>query len=195
MAITDNIRDGQSGLIARAVAAVSGGASCVQLRLKDVSARDLAGVARAMVRELNVPVIIDDRADVALAAGAAGVHVGADDVPASAIRAIVPDGFIIGVSVGSDAEIEFAHGADYVGVGPVFVTQSKDDAGHAIGLSELSRLVIAAGLPAVAIGGITVANARLAMDAGVDGVATIAAVFGAIDPSAAAKALRYAIEK
>lgn len=194
IAITDNIRDGKAGLIARAVAAVSGGATCVQLRLKDVPARDLVRVARELVRALAVPVIVNDRADVAIAAGAAGVHLGADDVPASAIRAIAPEGFIIGVSVGSDAEISFARGADYVGIGPVFASGSKADAGFPIGTVELSRLAVATGLPAVAIGGISAANARLAMEAGAVGVAAVAAVFGASDPAAAARAVRFATE-
>ncbi len=194
VAITDDIRDGQPGLIARAVRAVAGGATCVQLRLKDVSARDLVGVARDLVRAVEVPVIVNDRADVAIAAGAAGVHLGADDVPARTVRVIAPVGFIIGASVGSDGEVAFADGADYVGIGPVFSTTSKRDAGEAIGVNEFSRLAVATGLPAVAIGGISVENARLAIEAGADGVAAIAAVFGAMDPAAAARALRSAIE-
>ena len=138
--------------------------------------------------------IVNDRADVAIAAGAAGVHLGADDVPARAVRVIAPVGFIIGASVGSDGEVAFADGADYVGIGPVFSTMSKRDAGEAIGVNEFSRLAVATGLPAVAIGGISAGNARLAIEAGADGVAAIAAVFGAMDPAAAARALRFAIE-
>lgn len=196
VAITDDIRDGQSGLVARAARAVSGGATCVQLRLKDVSARDLVGVARELVSSLAVPVIVNDRADVAIASGAAGVHLGADDVPASAIRSIAPAGFIIGVSVGCDDEVASAAGADYVGIGPVFETISKRDAGKAIGLTAFARLAVATGLPSVAIGGISVTNAHSAIEAGADGVATISAVFGGktIDPGAAATALRRAIE-
>ena len=193
IAITDNVRDGESGLINRASAAAHGGATCIQLRLKDVSARDLVGLARALVPVVGVPVIINDRADVAIAAGAAGVHLGADDIPVSAVRAIAPEGFIIGASVGSDDEIVDAAGADYVGIGPVFPTGSKKDAGAAIGLVEFTRLAVATGLPAVAIGGLTPANARLAIDAGASGVAVVAAVFGADDPLTAARALAAAI--
>lgn len=194
IAITDDIRDGQSGLVARATAAANGGATCIQLRLKNVTARDLVGVARELVRAVTVPVIVNDRADVAIAAGAAGVHLGADDVPARAIRAIAPERFIIGVSVGSAGEVALASGADYVGIGPVFETGSKADAGNAIGIAEFSRLAVATGLPAVAIGGISATNARGAIEAGADGVAVIAAVFGASDPATAAKAVRLAIE-
>lgn len=193
IAITDNVRDGQSGLIARATAAVNGGATCVQLRLKDVAARDLVGVARELIKAVGVPVIINDRADVAIAAGAAGVHLGADDVPVSAIRKIAPDGFLIGASVGSDDEVSLAAGADYVGVGPVFGTTSKDDAGEEIGLAEFTRLSTATGLPSVAIGGISAANARSAIEAGAIGIAVISAIFGATDPLTAAQELASAI--
>lgn len=192
IAITDNVRDGQAGLISRASAAVEGGATCVQLRLKDVSARDLVGVARELVRAVAVPVIVNDRADVALAAGAAGVHLGADDMPVSGVRSIAPPGFFIGASVGCDAEVPSAAGADYVGIGPVFVSGSKDDAGVAIGLREFSRLATATGLPAVGIGGITTDVARLVIDAGGAGIAAIGAIFGATDPKEAARALVFA---
>lgn len=194
VAITDNARDGQAGLIARAAAAAHGGATCIQLRLKGVAARDLAGVARELVRAVGVPVIVNDRADVAIAAGAAGVHLGADDVPVSAIRRIAPPEFIIGASVGSDEEIPCATGADYVGIGPVFSTGSKNDAGPAIGVKEFARLAAATGLPAVGVGGIAVDNARSVMRAGAAGVASLSAVFGATDPAAAARALLSASE-
>lgn len=193
VAITDDVRDGQAGLIGRASAAVRGGATCIQLRLKDVEARDLVSIARELVRGVGVPVIVNDRADVAIAAGAAGVHVGADDVPASAVRTFAPAGFIIGASVGCDEELANAKGADYVGIGPVFATASKHDAGMAIGVAEFSRLAVATGLPAVGIGGVTSANASLVIAAGGAGVAAIAAVFGATDPMAAARAIASAI--
>ena len=154
IAITDNVRDGQAGLIERAAAVAQGGATCIQLRLKDVSARDLAGLAEELIRSIKVPLIINDRADVALAIGAAGVHLGADDIPVRAVRSFAPPGFIIGASVGSDDEVKNAEGADYVGIGPVYASGSKKDAGKAIGLDEFSRLAAATGLPPVAIGGI-----------------------------------------
>ncbi len=193
VAITDNVRDGQAGLIARATAAVNGGATSVQLRLKDVAARDLVGLARELIKAIDVPVIVNDRADVAIAAGAAGVHLGPDDVPVSAIRAIAPAGFLIGASVGSDAEVPLAAGADYAGIGPVFTTSSKGDAGAAIGLEEFTRLSVAAGIPTVGIGGITAANARSVVDAGAAGIAAISSIFGAIDPMAAAQELASSI--
>ena len=193
VAITDNVRDGQVGLIGRASAAAHGGATCIQLRLKDVSARDLVSLARELVRAVGVPVIVNDRADVAVAAGAAGVHLGADDVPVSAVRSFAPAGFIIGTSVGCDEEVANAEDADYVGIGPVFATGSKVTAGSAIGIDEFARLAVATGLPAVGIGGVTHLNARLVIDAGAVGVAVIAAVFGATDPQAAAREIAFAI--
>jgi thiamine-phosphate pyrophosphorylase len=193
IAITDNVRDGQAGLIERAAAAARGGATCIQLRLKDVSARDLAGLAAELIRSIGVPVIINDRADVALAVGAAGVHLGADDIPVSAVRSFAPPGFIIGASVGSDDEVRNTKGADYVGIGPVYATGSKKDAGKAIGVDGFSRLAVATGLPAVAIGGITPANARAVIEAGAVGIASIASVFGATDPLAAAREMASAI--
>ena len=165
----------------------------IQLRLKEVDPRDLLIVARALVTALPVPVIVNDRADVALAAGAAGVHVGIDDIPASALRRVVPPGFILGASVGNDAEVPGAAGADYVGIGPVFPTASKSDAGEAIGAVEFSRLAMLAALPAVAIGGIDASNVRQALDAGANGVAVIRAIFSAPDPERAAQALWSAI--
>lgn len=193
IAITDNVRDGQTGLLERAKAAALGGATCIQLRLKDVPARDLVELARELVRAVGVPVIINDRADVAIAAGAAGVHLGPDDVPPAAVRTFAPDGFIIGASVGTTDEVAGAEGADYVGIGPVFATGSKRDAGVAIGVEGFSRLAAVTGLPAVGIGGVTQENARELVNAGAAGVAVIAAVFGATDPCAAARELASAI--
>jgi thiamine-phosphate pyrophosphorylase len=192
LVITDDLRDGRDGLVARAAAAVRGGATMVQLRLKTEDARTLAEVARALVAALPVPVTVNDRVDVALAAGAAGAHLGADDLPVRAARRMVPADFVLGASVGGDAELAHAAGADYVGIGPVYETSSKPDAGSAIGVAEFTRLTRAAELPAVAIGGITPANAAALFAAGAAGVAVIRAVLGSPDPEAAARALRFA---
>jgi thiamine-phosphate pyrophosphorylase len=195
VAITDDLRDGVDGLRSRAERAVNGGATMIQLRLKDADARTLVEVAKALVRALpRVPVIVNDRLDVALVAGAAGVHVGPDDLPAAAVRRLVPEGFVVGASVGSDAEIVLARGADYVGIGPLYETASKPDAGRAIGPVAFARLAKACRIPAVAIGGIDASNAGAAMRAGAAGVAVIRAVFGAPDPEGAARAIRAAVD-
>lgn len=195
IAITDSLRDGPRGLALRAAAAVAGGATMLQLRLKEESARSLVEIARtiqAMAPE--VPLIINDRADVALAAGAAGVHVGVDDLSPALLRRVVPPGFIIGASVGSDDEVARAAGADYVGVGPVFATGSKSDAGAAIGPARFGELARRCGLPAVAIGGITSESVASVLSAGATGVAVISALFGASDPTMAARAIRDALD-
>jgi thiamine-phosphate pyrophosphorylase len=194
IAITDHIDDGQHGLIARASAAAHGGATCIQLRLKDVPPHDLVTVARELVRAVGIPVIINDRADVAIAAGAAGVHLGIDDVPASAIRKMAPSDFIIGVSVGSDDEVANAADADYAGVGPFFNTESKVDAGEPLEPEGFSKLKAQLEIPAIAIGGITAENASVPMAAGAAGVALMAGIFGSSDPEEAARRVRSAIE-
>jgi len=165
----------------------------VQLRLKDVDPRDLVAIARMLVAAVPVPVIVNNRADIALAAGAAGVHVSVDDVPASELRRVLPATFIIGASVGSDAELSCAHGADYVGIGPVFGAGAKLDANAAIGVEEFARLARLAGVPAIAIGGIDESNCRQLHDAGAAGVAVIRTIFAAADPERAARALSSAI--
>lgn len=195
VAITDDLGRGQDALVARAVSAARGGATTIQLRLKDADARTLVEVARALRAALPaaVPLIVNDRVDVALVAGAQGVHVGIDDLPVAAVRRITPPGFIVGASVGSDAESTNARGADYVGIGPVYGSASKTDAGTAIGVAEFARLAARCGVPAVAIGGIDAANAAPVMAAGAQGIAVIRAVFGARDPERAARDLRAAI--
>jgi thiamine-phosphate pyrophosphorylase len=172
-------------------AAVTGGASCVQLRSRHASSALLLEIARALVDSLSVPVLVNDRVDIALMAGAAGVHLGPTDLPVERARAIAPAGFIIGASVGNDDELGGARGADYVGVGPVFGTISKADAGEAIGPAEMARLIRASGCPGVGIGGITAANAGEVVAAGADGVAVLSAL--ATDPSGAARAILAAI--
>ena len=111
VAITDDMRGDAADLIARAQAATRGGATMIQLRLKDADARTLVEVARALIASLprDVPLIVNDRADVAIAAGAAGVHVGAEDVLPAALRRVMPSDFIIGASVGTDADVPLAN--------------------------------------------------------------------------------------
>lgn len=160
----------------------------IQLRLKDVDPRDLVTVARALVA-LPAPVVVNDRADVALAAGAAGVHVGVGDLPVAAVRRIVPPEFIVGASVGSDDDVPMAAGADYVGIGPVFPTTTKPNESRALGAAEFARLAGLTGLPAIAIGGIDASNCREIFQAGAQGVAVIRAIFAASDPERAAREL------
>ncbi|HUR00269.1 MAG TPA: thiamine phosphate synthase [Gemmatimonadaceae bacterium] len=195
VAITDGAEDQRATLVERVTAAVRGGATSVQVRLKDTSARDVVDITRKLVTSVSVPVIVNDRADIALAAGAAGVHLGESDLPVSAVRRFAPAGFIIGASLGSESELVNAQGADYVGIGPIFGTDSKGDAGRAIGTDGFKRLAKLGGLPAVAVGGITADTAGGLMAAGAAGVAVINAVFNSGDPEKSARALAAAIGK
>jgi thiamine-phosphate pyrophosphorylase len=194
IAITDDLRDGVAGLVERASAAVRGGATMVQLRLKDVDARTLVAAGRALVDGLRVPVLVNDRVDVALACGAAGAHLGASDIPIADARRIVPAGFILGASVSRAEDLENARLADYVGIGPVYATSSKADAGAAVGEPVFAELARRAALPAVAIGGVTAERLPSLRRAGAAGAAVISAIFGAPDPEVAAAALRSASE-
>jgi thiamine-phosphate pyrophosphorylase len=195
IAITDAVTGGSDEIVQRALACVRGGATMVQLRLKDADARTQVEVARALIAALpaNVPLIMNDRADLAIAAGAAGVHVGPEDLPAAAVRRMLGPDRIVGVSVGNDAESLQASDADYVGIGPVYATASKGDAGDAIGLVELERLIAVCARPAVGIGGVQAVNAAAVIAAGARGVAVIRALFIASDPEEAARQLRSSI--
>jgi thiamine-phosphate pyrophosphorylase len=195
VAITDGAQRGTDEIVQRALACVRGGATMVQLRLKDAEARTQVEVARALVSALpnGIPLIMNDRADLAIASGAAGVHVGPEDLPVAAVRRILGPDRIIGLSVGNDVEALEASGADYVGIGPVYATASKGDAGDAIGVEELERLAVLCARPAVGVGGIDASNAAEVIAAGARGAAVIRALFSASDPEAAARSLRSAI--
>ncbi len=178
--------------------AVRGGATLVQLRGKAWTDRQflsVAGRALKLLRPAGIPLIINDRADIARAAGAAGVHLGQTDLPAAAAREILGRHAIIGVSAvtSRDAREAGAAGADYLGVGPVFLTRSKDDAGVPLGLGGMQRIRRATKLPVLAIGGIDAENAAAVVGAGADGVAVISAITAAADPEGEAARIIEAI--
>ncbi len=167
-------------------AAVRGGATAVQVRHPSAPARELADLTRTLLDALPVPVFVNDRLDVALAVGAAGVHLGADDVPVALARRIAPEGFLIGASVGTAEQIEGGLGADYWGVGPLHETTTKD-AGPSLGLEGFTSIVAqAGGTPCVAIGGVTPADVPGVVAAGGVGVAVVSGILGTEDPQAAA---------
>ncbi|MFL5556917.1 MAG: thiamine phosphate synthase [Gemmatimonadaceae bacterium] len=192
VAITDDAEDRRATLVDRVTAAVRGGATSVQVRLKAAAPREVVEVTRAIIAKVSVPVIVNDRADIALAAGAAGVHVGEADLPVAAVRRFAPAGFIIGASLGTDAELPNAKDADYVGIGPVYSSDSKD-AGDAIGIAGFERLAALVERPAVAVGGITADRALQITTHGAAGVAVINAIFKADDPESATRAIAAAI--
>jgi len=177
--------------------AVAGGATIIQVRLKDAPPDEVVAFTRRLVGALAVPVIVNDRVDVALAAGAAGAHLGQEDPPLDRLRPYVPPGFLLGLSVGSAAEAERGRAwpADYWSIGPCFATAHKADAGAPLGAEGFGRLAQLApvGTPVIGIGGVTPANAASLVRAGAAGVAVIGAVWEASDPTAAARALRAAI--
>ena len=178
--------------------AVAGGVTCVQLREKACGTREFLDEARAVKAVLQgtgVPLIINDRVDVALAVGAEGVHLGQQDMPISDARRLGPPGWIIGISAESveDAVRAEGEGADYVGVSPVFATPTKTDHAPPLGLDGLRRMRAAVKLPLVAIGGIHAGNAREVVRAGADGLAVVSAIVAADDPRAAAEELRRGI--
>lgn len=193
VAITDDAEDQRPTLVDRVAAAVRGGATSVQVRLKHATPREVVEIAKAIVTKVPVPVIVNDRADIALAAGAAGVHVGEADLPVSAIRRFAPANFIIGASLGGNAELVNAKEADYVGIGPLFATDSKGDAGKAIGIDGFRKLAELSGRPAVAVGGLGADSAAQVMAAGAAGLAVVNAIFRADDPESAARSLAAAI--
>src|SRR5215204_5571145 len=187
MLVTDDrLLDGRD-LVSVALAAERGGITSLQLRLKRTTARELADAARVLIQALRIPVLVNDRPDVALAAGAAGVHLGPDDLSVALTRRIAPAGFIIGASAGSEAEADSAAGADYWGIGPWRATTTKDDAGTALGVDGFRRLARRAGsTPTVAIGGIRPEDVPVVLGAGGMGVAVVSGILGAADVEQAA---------
>jgi len=188
MLVTDDRLIGGRDLLEVCRSAVRGGVTSVQLRLKEASPRDLLQAARALVGAVTVPVLVNDRLDVAIAAGAAGVHLGSDDLPVRLARAAAPPGFLIGASVGSVGEATNAAGADYWGVGPWRVTTTKADAGPALEEETLGRIREAAGaIPWVAIGGVRPEDLPAIRAAGAAGVAVVSGIVGVPDVEEAAR--------
>lgn len=198
--ITDpDCGDGRS-LVEVVRAALQGGAPAIQLRDKRADGRALLELATrlsAETRSAGALLFVNDRLDVALAAGADGAHLGDDDLPLPAARRIVPPGFLLGRSVddADQARAAAADGADYVGVGPVLSTPSKPEAGDAIGVEGVARVCGAVDLPVVAIGGVDGATAAAIAEAGAAGVAVIRAVMRAADPGHAARELLAAFRR
>ena len=192
MLVTDERFIGGRELVALAVSAERGGATSVQLRLKRASARELAQMTRALVQALRIPVIVNDRPDVALAAGAVGVHLGPEDLPVALARRIAPAGFLIGASVGSESEALSAKAADYWGIGPWRSTLTKDDARPGIGVDGFRRILgIAGAKPSIAIGGITPEDVPAVLGAGGSGVAVVSGILGDVDVEEATR--RYVV--
>jgi thiamine-phosphate pyrophosphorylase len=199
--ITDEALARPRALVEVVREALAAGAPAIQFRLKEANARELLEAAHTfmpIVRSAGALFIINDRLDVALAAGADGVHLGPDDPPVADARAVaadrlgaVADAFIVGYSVDTPdgAARAEAEGADYLGVGAVYTTENKSDAGEVIGLEGLRSVIEAVSIPVVAIGSITPERAGAVAETGACGSAVIGAVMGAPDPAEAVRTL------
>lgn len=175
-------------------AAILGGATIVQLREKDLSSKDFFTTAlkiKQVTDHYRIPLIINDRLDIALAVDAAGLHVGQSDLPPAIARRLLGPGKILGVSVANQEEAVQAEraGADYLGAGAVFPTGTKQDADY-VAFHELQQITGAVKIPVVAIGGINEANALRLKGSGIKGIAVVSAVFGKSDPQKAAEGMK-----
>lgn len=197
--VTDRHCCGDRSLEAVVASAVQGGASCVQLREKETGTRDFVALAlglKGLLAPLGIPLVINDRIDVALACGAAGVHLGQSDMPPEVARGLLPPQVFIGWSVETPEDVVRSASlpVDYLGVSPVFDTPTKTDTSSAWGLEGLRGVRAMTRLPLVAIGGIHPDNAEQVLRAGADGLAVVSALCGAEDPCAAAQAFHRRME-
>jgi thiamine-phosphate pyrophosphorylase len=197
--LTDSVLQDRWSHLELTQAALRGGADTIQYRRKHAPTRLLLEEATALheiCRRARVPLIVNDRADVALFADAAGVHLGEDDLPISLARDLLGPVRVIGGSAdnGIEARARRLAGADYAGIGPVFSTSSKTDTGPVIGLDGLSRAVQEADLPLIAIGGITPENLEAVLATGVHGVAVLGAVCLDADPEGVVARMRALLE-
>lgn len=173
--------------------ALEGGVTLVQYRAKTASSAEMYAEAlqlKALCDSFNVPLIINDRLDIAMAVGAAGVHLGQDDLPCAAARKILGEDYIIGVSAHNPAEAKAAlqSGADYLGCGAVFGTATKADV-KKLGTEGLEAICKAKGLPVVGIGGVTADNYREVRAAGADGAAIVSGILAQPDIRATVRAI------
>ena len=175
-------------------AALRGGVTMVQLREKSASTRAFLEEARALreiLRGSRVPLIINDRVDIALAVDADGVHVGQSDMPVEIVRRLIGPTKLIGLSITHEDQIgrPDAEAADYLGIGPVHPQHTKADASAPLGIGGFGRLRRLTGKPVLAIGGVKPVDTALLLAEGADGLAVVSAIVAADDPEAAARAL------
>ncbi len=195
--VTDREILGGRDLFAAVAAAIQGGVTLVQLREKKASTREFFAIAQKMkelVHSFGVPLIINDRLDIALAVDADGLHIGQDDLPLPVARKLLGPGKILGYSVSTVEEAIYGekHGADYLGAGAVFPTASKDVSEPPIGIAVLREIRAAVRIPVVAIGGINKERIPEVRATGVAGIAVISAILGAPDVAGAARDLAAA---
>lgn len=192
--VTDRGQAGERAIEDVVKEAVEGGVTMVQLREKDIATRDFIALAlrlKDVLKPYGVPLIINDRVDVALASGAEGVHIGQSDMPYAMARKLLGPSKIIGLSVENFEQIEEANSldVDYIGVSPVFATPTKADTAEPFGLDGLRKAVRMSVHPTVAIGGMNERTAADVMACGTDGIAVVSAIVCAPDPKESSKNL------
>lgn len=193
--VTDRTLSRGRSLVEVVREAVAGGVTCVQLREKNCSTRQFleeALLLKELLQPLGLPLIINDRVDIALAVGADGVHLGQSDMPISHARRLLGPDCLIGISAESmeDALAAEQQGADYIGISPVFSTPTKTDTAPALGLDGIRQIRKLVRIPLVGIGGINLTNACQVLAAGADGVAVVSAIMAAESPRQAAELMR-----
>ncbi len=198
--VTDRILSRGRSTLEIIKAAVRSGVTVVQLREKNASTKNFVEEGlriKNFLKNRGIPLIIDDRIDVALAIEADGVHLGQDDMPLELARKILPDEFIIGVSVWSAEEAVKAEkgGADYLGLSPVYSTPTKTDTGLPLGLDGIRKIREEVSIPLVGIGGLNYKNSAEVIKAGITGIAVVSAIVAADDPEKAAASLKEIIQR
>lgn len=198
-AVTDRSWVGRQTLLEQAEDAIRGGATCVQLREKELEADaflEEAVAAKTLCARYGVPLFINDNVEIAVQCGADGVHVGQSDLEAGRVRALVGEDMILGVSVQTVEQAAAAEraGADYLGAGAVFATATKPDAAE-VSLETLRAICDAVSIPVVAIGGINRDNISRLAGSGIGGAAVVSAIFGAGDIQEACSVLRRLAEE
>ena len=196
--IVDDQAAGEKDLLSIIREAAEAGATLIQLRAKILKTREfveIASKAMKLLKPIDVPLIINNRVDIALSCGADGVHLGQDDLPLPAARKLLGKDRLIGISVNTVSEAMEAEseGADYLGVGPVFFTESKPDFRPILGPEGLKTIFQNVRIPILAVGGINAENAKNIMDSGADGIAVISAVLAASDIQKAVQRLLNAM--
>lgn len=191
--VTDRASLRGRDLLTAIEAAIQGGVTMVQLREKEISSRDLFQLAqqvRLLTDRYQIPLMINDRLDIAVAIDAAGVHVGQSDLPAPVVRRILGPDKILGVSAATlrEAKQAYLDGADYLGVGAIFPTTTKSDA-QSTPIERLAQIKTSVPLPVVAIGGINEKNLSLLAETDIDGIAVVSAILGNDDIKCASEAL------
>ncbi|MCL5798078.1 MAG: thiamine phosphate synthase [Patescibacteria group bacterium] len=198
--VTDKNLAGKKSVLSIVALAIEGGVTIVQYREKNASTRLMIEEGRALHKittKAGIPLIIDDRIDVALAIDAEGVHVGQSDMPANIVRQIIGQEKILGVTASNVVEAKKAvkDGADYLGVSDIFGSTTKTDTGKPVGIGMLKKIKKVVKIPIVGIGGVTLENANQVIRARADGIAVISAVFLVNEPKLAAEKLKKIVSE